>query len=274
MIIFNGDLKTGNLSQFSAWGKEIPYSSSCVVVNTPAIDGGHSIRFILNRSDPKVSGSMRAEIANSKDENKDPVGSERWYKINTYIPNDWIKDTEREIVVQWHATPDRWRDDKYEDWRSPPLSIQINGNDWEIETRWDSRPVTPDNDCEGYETIWKGPIQRGEWTQWVIHVKWNYNSSGLLQVWKNNIRVVNKNGPVCYNDRKGIYLKIGIYKWRWLSSGGDSIVDKRIIYHSGVQIGDSNSNYTEILPHYIPPSNKKHNIKISSVPMGARIYVT
>ena len=63
-------------------------------------------------------------------------------------------------------------------------------------------------------TTW-APTEKGCWTDWVVHVKWSYQSDGILQIWKNGEKVVDQNGPNAFNDAHGPFFKMGLYKgWR------------------------------------------------------------
>ena len=55
-------------------------------------------------------------------------------------------------------------------------------------------------------------MERGAWTDWVFHVKWSYGPDGVLEVWKNSQKIVTKSGPNTFNDARGPYMKMGIYK--------------------------------------------------------------
>jgi len=60
-----------------------------------------------------------------------------------------------------------------------------------------------------------GNIEKGKWTG--ISYKWSHKPDGLLEVWKDGKLVVRKTGPNTYNDEKGPFLKMGIYKPHWKS---------------------------------------------------------
>jgi hypothetical protein len=52
----------------------------------------------------------------------------------------------------------------------------------------------------------------GKWTDWVFRWLPHYTTAGILQVWKDDVLVVNRiNLPNAYNDTVGPYFKFGFY---------------------------------------------------------------
>ncbi len=166
------------------------------------------------------------------------VGDERWYGFSIFVPSDWVSDSQiYEIVAQWHAWPDF---DLGEDWRPPPLAVDIEGDNWRIANRWDPKPVTIGNNPApegGFAFLWKGPLDKGIWTDWVVHVRWSYGTDGVLELWKDGTRVVEKHGPNVYNDIKPLYLKIGVYNWTWKTTA-ESPVTRRVVFVDEVCVAD------------------------------------
>ena len=82
----------------------------------------------------------------------------------------------------------------------------------------------------------------------MFHVKWSHKSDGLLEVWKDGKLVVRKTGPNTYNDKRGPFLKMGIYKPQWKSKPELSKVTKRVIYFDEVRVGDASASYEDVVP--------------------------
>ena len=78
-------------------------------------------------------------------------------------------------------------------------------------------------------------------TDWVVHVEWAFDETGLLEVWRDSELIVTKRGPNTYRDLDPqISLRIGIYKWPWSdpfwSGGPPSVVSKRVVFFDEVRI--------------------------------------
>lgn len=104
-----------------------------------------------------------------------------------------------------------------------------------------ARPI---NHSGGKEKIDLGPYEAGTWTNWKFHVKWSYQSDGLVEIWKDGQLVVSKTGPNTYNDRQGPYFKIGIYKPDWKYKPQKSNTTQRVIYFDEVRVENNSSAWT------------------------------
>lgn len=59
---------------------------------------------------------------------------------------------------------------------------------------------------------YEGAMVRGKWYSWRYRFKYSPAEDGVLQVWRNNIPVVDYSGPVGYNDLAGPSPQLGIYR--------------------------------------------------------------
>lgn len=192
-------------------------------------------RFTLHRDDPLVSDGKRAEL-HIKKLGEIGDGRDYWYGFRTYLPADWENDHQYEVVAQWKGR----RDDEAEaaeDSKSPALALRVRGKQWYITNRWDPRLITPKNSAPR-ATLWRNDLDIGVWTTWIVHARWSYKEDGVLEIWKDGKKVVEKRGPNTYNDGQGMYFKIGIYKPPWSDEVWfPSKVRKRVVYHDDVWIG-------------------------------------
>ena len=233
--IFSSGFESG----FTGWGKELCCFYSAVIGTSPTYpvrEGTHSVKFTLNKTDPDVQGSKRAELRLGTI----PANSEYTYRFSIFIPTTYQRDVSPEILTQWHEFPDF---NLGETWRSPPLGLMTGNDNWSLFNKSDPRPKTPSITDPGIKTqSWNlGPIAKGQWTDFVFHVKWSYQSNGVLEVWKNGQLVVKKYGPNTYNDRVGPYMLIGPYKWEWKSNPQRSTTTQRITYFDAVRIDQGNT---------------------------------
>lgn len=215
--------------------------SQVTLASNPVRAGRHSVRFELRKDDPQpLSGGRRAELSAAEktgaQEPYEPPLAERWYGFSIYLPDAWMPDEAKEIVTQWH-----------QDWReptggSPPLAILTHNDRWKVSLKdWQSQANnTVDIDA--------GACQKNQWTDWVVHVVWRPDATGVLEVWKNGTKVEGlPNGGKGQNTYRGWgnLIKIGIYKWNWSLNGPSS----RVMYHDELRVADgATGSYAAVAP--------------------------
>ncbi|MFD3513937.1 heparin lyase I family protein [Streptomyces sp. NPDC058657] len=193
-------------------------------VTSPTRDGSYAARFELRKSDPVVSSSKRAEISQRDDQ---PAGADRWYGFSINLASTWAHDTSAEIVSQWHQC------DVGCPGGSPPLALMTDEGRWKIDFRG--------------EFIDLGAYTTGEWVDWVFHVTWRTDTTGLLQVWKNGERVVHRTGATHDGGPRSPYFKFGIYKWDW-NTGAPSSTSQRVMYYDALRLGDERAVHRDVAP--------------------------
>lgn len=231
-------------SKTNFWDSELPFASSGKVVKAPVYSGSYSFRVELARTDPEVAGNKRAEIALDTEK---PL-EEHWYGVSIYLPsdkNEYYSDDETspESLIQWHNFPDSG-----EDWTSPPLSLITQNGSYYVSRCWDNAPVTSDYQMYkkgNYSLHFLGSYKNdiGKWVRWVFHIKWGWSESQnpVLEVYKDGKKVLEQNGfPNTTNDKKGVYLKVGIYKWDWKLKSSLSNLTKRVVYYDSISIDNDN----------------------------------
>lgn len=230
--------------QLSGWHKyKLPRDDSARVVTEPVRAGDHAVRFELRRADEQVAKGKRAELQMFR---AAEIGREYWYGLSIFLPRDWHEDYKDEVVAQWNATADKgFRENEK---RSPPLAIRLRDQQWLITQRYDARLITPPGNNAPKRTLWKGPYVVGKWTDWVVHARWSFEEDGLLEVWKDGVQIIAQRGPNCYNDRKGLRFKIGIYKPQWNSPESKSAVSVRHVFHDEIRIGGEDASYELVRP--------------------------
>ncbi|MBD2305467.1 heparin lyase I family protein [Chroococcidiopsis sp. FACHB-1243] len=234
-LVFLSDFESG----FSEWGAEFRYEYSAQLVNSPVRAGKQAVKFLLKKEDTRIDGVKRAELRLGEV----PPDSEIWYGFSVFLPANYHQDPSSEIIAQWHDLPDK---NLGETWKSPALSLSTKDGKFILNRKWDSKRVTVVP--EGKEVVDLGLYQTGRWTDFVFHVKWSSGSNGLLKVWQDGKLVVRRNGLNNYNDARGPYLKIGIYKGDWKNHPEKSTVSERELYFDEVRVGDANARYTDIAP--------------------------
>jgi hypothetical protein len=177
---------------------------------------------------------------------------ESWTGFSIYFPSaSWGPDhISKEIVFQLHGSADAGEPSK-----SPPLSLKVDVGSTECywQVRWDENVISnsaqPTGPGAGVADIWRGPIDKDQWTDWIIHAIWDYANDGIgfIEIWRNGEKVATRNGPNMYNDKLGMRGPIfGIYKWDWKK--GPSDVTERIIYHDEFRDYDGTASFEDVDP--------------------------
>jgi hypothetical protein len=225
------------------WSKEVCRKDAITISNKVSRKGKSAVRFEFSKTDPlQYNGYLRAEL---KQAFKSDETGENWYAFSHYLPKDHLADPVPEVLAQWHEIPD-W--DLGEDWRSPPISLEIKNDHYYVKVLWASNPVNSNRTKDGELFYDLGPVDKSKWTDWVFHIKFRYDSTGILEVWKNKTKILLREGPNSYNDKRFPYFKIGIYKWGWASGGERSPENTRVIYFDEVRVGNRNANLSKVSP--------------------------
>lgn len=167
-------------------------------------------------------------------------GKDTWYGFSIYLPAPYPRDEVGETLVQWQATPDPG-----ESYGNPPIALQVKDGRWVLRNNWNpTQPTIKSGQKQANYQL--GTPETNKWTDWVFRIRWSYGSDGIIEVWKNGTRVLNKTGPNCYNDKTMPYFKMGIYKAKWRSKVGDVV--ERTVYHDEVRMAGHGSNYSDVAP--------------------------
>ena len=236
LLMFIGDFETRDLTGWKISG------NAPKITAQPTRAGKHAMRTSLDRHKDKVA--YRTEVSGPGSQ----VGKEYWYGFSIFLPTDYVPDNVWEIVAQWHGVPDFKIG---EDWRNPVTALSTTDGKWGLVSRWDAKENTFQGGKRSYGGTHKydlGPYRTGAWTDWVVHVKWSYGPDGFLDVWKNAEKVIEQKGPNAFNDKKGPYFKMGLYKgWKNPSRPSDAI-SQRVLYHDEFRMAGGGARYEHVAP--------------------------
>ncbi|MCK4291563.1 MAG: polysaccharide lyase [Planctomycetes bacterium] len=239
-LLFIGDFETGDLKGWRVSG------NAPGITGNPKRAGKYAMKTSLDRRKDKVA--YRTEVSGPGSE----VGKEYWYGFSIFLPDDYVVDDVWEIVAQWHGVPDFKAG---EDWRNPVMALSTDGGRWELINRWDAKFNTFEGGKRKYGGTKRYDLRayrRGVWTDWVVHVRWSYGPDGLLEVWKDGKKVVEQNGPNAFNDKKGPYFKMGLYKgWKDPKRSSD-VVSRRVLYHDEFRMAGADGRYEDVAPNDKP----------------------
>lgn len=202
-VLWRGDFETGDISQ---WTKAQQVSPDRLKVQEDRVrEGKYALRALVKHGDDPINASgHRNELV---DVNYQPEGAERWYRWYTYFDESYPSERKWQVFTQWH---------QYEDYGSPPIEFDVYGEEIHL-TNWTN-------------VIWKAPLQRGRWLEFIFHVKWSKDPNvGFVELWYDGQKVLEK--KFLKTDSK-VYLKQGLY-WH-----ADIKVDG-IVYHDGMIMGET-----------------------------------
>src|ERR1700754_2891267 len=227
---------------FDKWSKETCRPGALEISTEVARKGRSSARFEFTKADvTDFNGYVRSELRlGSETEN------ERWYGFSNYLPSDFVADPLPEKIAQWHEVPD-W--ELGESWRSPPISLGIENDRFYLQILWAAAAVNTNATRDGEKKVDLGPVDKDKWNDWVFHIKFSYQSDGIVEIWKNKQKIFDYSGPNSFNDKHLPYFKIGIYKWGWKGWASYSPEEKRVLFYDEVRIGNRLANMQLVSPH-------------------------
>lgn len=251
-LLITEDFESGKMT--------LPRSGNYPTITTaPVRAGKYAMKTYLHYKNSPVNYRTEIQLTDPKLEAK--FGKNYWYGFSIFLPNDYIPDNVWEIVAQWHGRPDGYPDfaPGTEYWRNPIMALRTTGGKWDVFNTWDSKTNTgwidkdeTDHRVYGGSSTWDlGAYKTERWVDWVFHVKWSYQSNGILEVWKNGELVISRKGPNCFNDRRGPYFKMGIYKgWQywWKNDWSFDVAKERTLYHDELRIAKGKDGYTVVSP--------------------------
>lgn len=197
--------------------------------------GSYAVRFELRQGD-KWRDTFRSEY---KDIFAATMGKEYWYGISMLIPSDFPEHDNRNVVMQWHATRDKYLGESS---RSPVLAFRYRSGILSITVRHSSKQIQNSNDGIHKVIYEQHNYTKGVWNDFIINSKWSYEDDGFVNVWLNGTKIVNYKGPVGYNDAVGPYFNFGIYR--------DDVPQTYVIYFDEYRRGKSYKD--------VDPSNPKN----------------
>jgi hypothetical protein len=95
-----------------------------------------------------------------------------------------------------------------------------------------------------------GAFEKDVWRAYVMHVKHSSGSDGLIEVWRDGVKILNRSGANAYKIEGDIEMpnmKLGIYKSNWNGSG-TTMTNVRVLYFDDIKLGNENATYAEMVP--------------------------
>lgn len=222
-----------------SWIKQTARPASLLISNEYPRSGKSCARFELAKSDSSTWPYLRSEIYTGP-----CPQSEMWFGFSTMSPTYVHGDGLPHIIFQLHGTDDPGEA------KSPNCALRVENDSMYIKVVWASAAFSSDATKDGEIAYNVGKYKMGAWDDWVLHIKFAYDNTGILEVWRNETKVVNRiNLPNAYNDVYRSYPKFGIYKWGWVNPWFSySPYDTLVVYYDNLKIGGATSNYNEVSP--------------------------
>jgi hypothetical protein len=190
---------------------------------TEAYNGTKSARFEVRDTDPESHSGTRAEISFPT-----PTTNNFWYSYALYMPSAQYKDEAAdEVITQWHGGGGI----------TPAISLRVTNGHLVMRT--------PDNAKTDL-----GAIEKDKWHTYVYHIIHSSGSDGLIEIWKDNVKLVTRKGPSMYAITGDFHLpnwKMGVYKSDWNGTKTTS-TNLRVLYFDDIKYGKATATYNEMLP--------------------------
>ncbi|KFE60900.1 heparin lyase I family protein [Hyalangium minutum] len=208
-VVWRGDFETGNLTQ---WTREQEVSADRLqIVTSPVRQGGYALKATVKQGDDPIDASgNRNEMVRLTYE---PANSEYYYRWSTMFPSDFPSPATWQLFTQWHHTGSSG---------SPPVEFAVNNGNIILY-------------CRSTE-VWRTPLVRGVWNDFVFHVKWSPSSStGFVELYHQGRLVLPKRYCATQFSGQVNYLKVGLYR-------NSSISQTGVVYHDNWLMGRSLSD--------------------------------
>jgi hypothetical protein len=219
-----GDFETGDVTQWSAKYDAQPGTTDRVsVVDSPVKQGRYALKTTVKHGDSSNLGN-RAEVVL-----RDPMfhqGDEVWFHWYTLFPEDYQPDDRWVLFTQFHSNGFGF-----------PLTFNVHGEQLSF------RVMAHDYDARGQYAggiLHREPLVRGQWMEFLLHVKFSDGPDGFVALWRDGQQVVPQTPHQTLDRGDYVYLKQGIYRHR-------DIRQDMTLYHDGM------TAWTERPEHLLSP---------------------
>lgn len=212
-IKWRGDFETGDRSQYNRI--EMVSPDRLQVVPSPARQGRYALRAEVRQGDDPIDASGNRNELMKQDGASE--GTEYYYGWSTLWPSDYPLTPTWQVFMQWHHPGTTG---------APPVRFVLGCSAADCgEPLPDTLFLIVNN-----KTVWtrKG-IKRGEWTDFVLHVKWSADPAvGFVELWYDGQLVLPRRYTrTLYSSSDTNYLKTGLYR--------DEVTQPTaVLYHDGL----------------------------------------
>jgi hypothetical protein len=216
---WQGDFEDGSLGQ---WDSAQSMGQDRISVEQGLVrQGRYAARFQVRPGDVwgGVAGGERAEVLKGVEE---AAGRESYWSWSTYFPASFVSDQRAgfQMFTQWHSTSST---------NKSGVTFQVVGDRLAVRV---AGGATPDR-WQQYDL---GPLVRGSWQDFVVHVRWGSDQTGFLEVWRDGQAVVQHANAPNIGIGLGTYVKQGFYR--------PSEPYTTVVYHDGMRYGTTAADVT------------------------------
>lgn len=202
-VLWRGDYETGDLSQ---WAGVEGLTSRLTIVQSPVRQGKYALRTELRQGDYANSGT-RNEVENSSAQFNEVEGNDKWYAWSSMFASDFPAPNTWQVFTQWHHSGLTG---------SPPLEFDVYGENIQLAHN-------------GSTVLWRTPLVRGVWHDFVVHVYWS-STNGYVDLYYDGAKALDHQATQTLYSGQYAYLKQGLYR-------DASIADVGVVYHDGMVMG-------------------------------------
>lgn len=216
-LLWQGDLETGDLSQFEDTPWNTVEAEAPSVVDDPAFvrSGRYAIRAAIP-GPADIDEGTRSEVVPSLDDIR--PGDDLWFGFSTLLGEGFPVDEQWQVIAQW----------KNEGEGSPPLSINVEDGRYLLA----GGAGHPDDDVEAFE-VPLGAAVSGQWVDWTVHVTFETEpATGTVEIWQDDTLVlpsfVPDSGTMYPSDDEDgprSYVKLGYYRNSEIEPAGEVYFD-------------------------------------------------
>lgn len=174
--------------------------------------GNKSLGVTLNPGESR--NEMRVvDIANN---------NRKFVAFSVYFPEDYKIPTDWNLFAQW------WQGAP----ASPPIAFEVTPNTDELKMRILTRSGL--HTSSKVKTQYESTLPKDKWIDFLIEMKIDDtgNNEGILNVWKDNLRIVKYSGALGYTDlNPHVNFRVGIYR-------SPNISTKSTVYFDEIKIGE------------------------------------
>ena len=218
-VLWRGDYETGDLSQ---WAHLDGRADRLTVIQDPVRQGKYALRVELHQGDISSSGT-RNEVENSSAQYNEVEGNDKWYAWSSMFPSGFPAPNTWQVFTQWHHSgPDG----------SPPVEFDVYGETIQLAHNGDT-------------VLWRTPLVRGVWHDFVVHVFWS-STKGYVDLYYDGTKVLDHQATQTLYPGQYAYMKQGLYR-------DASITDVGVVYHDGMVMGTTLADVAPALAAPPPP---------------------
>ena len=216
-------------------------TNDCVASDSVAYTGLYSWRFDLRTSYVLCAGNKRAELYLSKLNLL--MAQARWWDWYEYIPTWYTSNNSPEGHYQIHSDSTGG---------SPMNELWYQNNI----AYWAVSKDSLNTGSQSSRLYALAPLTKGQWVRWTVHYVYSTGPSGLLEIWRNGVKVLTitgANGIPSLGNRQ-YYFSFGAYKWQWGDLPGPFAINQIAFYIDNMKVYGANTTINDIIaPTPNPP---------------------